>query len=59
MTSMVSHMVGASVNMGEPNLNPDDNQAQILKVIVQDKRLIHDESPSVDIIDLDFFIARY
>ena len=59
MISMVSHMVGAPVNMGDPNLNPDDNQAEILKVIVHDKRLIHDENPSVDIIDLDFFNARY
>ena len=59
MISMVSHMVGAPVKMGDPNLNPDDNQAEILKVIVHDKRLIHDENPSVDIIDLDFFNARY
>ena len=39
-------------------LNPDTNLEEVLDIIVRQKKLINDDTPSVDIIDLDFFQAR-
>ena len=38
-------------------MDPDLNVAKILE-LVKEKKLVSDDSPAVDIIDLDYFLAR-
>ena len=43
----------------EIKMNPDTDLDKVLEVVVKNKKLINDHTPSVDIIDLDFFQGRY
>ena len=40
-------------------MDPDINLDEVMEVIINQKGLINDNTPSVDIVDLDFFHARY
>ena len=40
-------------------MNPDIKLQEVMEVIVSEKRLINEDTPSIDVIDLDFFDARY
>ena len=42
----------------EKNMNPDEGLDDILKVVVMDLNLVNDNTPSVDIFDLDYLEAR-
>ena len=42
----------------EKNMNPDEGLNDILKVVVKDLNLVNDNTPSVDIFDLDYLEAR-
>ena len=39
-------------------MNPDIKLQEVMEVIVSEKRLINEDTPSIDVIDLDFFDAR-
>ena len=42
----------------EKNMNPDEGLNDVLKVVVKDLNLVNDNTPSVDIFDLDYLEAR-
>ena len=42
----------------EKNMNPDEGLDDILKVVIKDLNLVNDNTPSVDIFDLDYLEAR-
>lgn len=39
-------------------LNPDDNLDEILGVVLNDLNLVNDETPSIDLYNLDYFETR-